>query len=143
MLQGYTIPLVQIPIWLQFNSNLLSVCPLRKYSTIAINHLGSDPEEAKAVVYMGLHKLHNLETVKKVYSDKPSDLTKKSTDRIQLIHQVKLGEMTLTWRRVLRLPYRNDAKIAKICHLWTLWLVIQLMNHLFKIRQKAFLPNAP
>ncbi len=38
----------------------------------------------------------------------------------------------------LRLPYRNDAKIAQICNLWTLWLVIQLINHLFKIRQKAY-----
>ncbi len=28
----------------------------------------------------------------------------------------------------LRLPYRNDARIAKICNLWTFWLVIQLMN---------------
>ncbi len=43
----------------------------------------------------------------------------------------------------LRLPHRNDAKIAKICNLWTFWLVIQLINHLFKIRQKAFLPNDP
>ena len=44
---------------------------------------------------------------------------------------------------VLRLPHRNDAKIAKICNLWTFWLVIQQINHLFKIRQKAFLTNAP
>ncbi len=51
--------------------------------------LGSDPEEAKAAVYMGLHKLHNLDTVKKIYSDQPSHYTKKSTDRIQLVHQVK------------------------------------------------------
>ena len=43
----------------------------------------------------------------------------------------------------LRLPYRNDAKITKICNLWTFELVIQLIDHLFKIRQKAFLPNAP
>ncbi len=37
----------------------------------------------------------------------------------------------------LRLPYRNDAKIAKICNLWTFWPVIPLINHLFKIRQKS------
>ena len=43
----------------------------------------------------------------------------------------------------LRLPHRNDAEMAKICNLWTFWLVFQLINHLFKIRQKAFLPNAP
>ncbi len=36
---------------------------------------------------------------------------------------------------LLRLPYRNDAEIAKFCDLWTFWPVIQLINHLFKIRQ--------
>ncbi len=45
--------------------------------------------------------------------------------------------------RVIRLPYRNDAKIAEICNLWTFWPVIQPISHLFKIGQKAFLPNAP
>ena len=39
----------------------------------------------------------------------------------------------------LSLPHRNDAKIAKICNFWPLWPVIKLMNHLFKIRKKAFL----
>ena len=43
----------------------------------------------------------------------------------------------------LRILARSEAKIAKICNFWTLWPVIQLVNHLFKIRQKAFLPNAP
>ena len=38
----------------------------------------------------------------------------------------------------LRLPHRNDAKIAKICILWTFCLVIQLINHLFKIQKKVF-----
>ena len=38
---------------------------------------------------------------------------------------------------ILRLLHRNDAKIAKICNFWTLWPVIQPINHLFKIRQKA------
>ncbi len=42
----------------------------------------------------------------------------------------------------LRLPYRNDAEIAKFCKLLMFWPVIQLINHLFKIRQKACLPNA-
>ena len=37
----------------------------------------------------------------------------------------------------LRLPHRNDAEISKICHLWTFWLVIQLINDLYKIRQKT------
>ncbi len=37
----------------------------------------------------------------------------------------------------LRIPDSYDAKIAKICNLWTLWLVIQLINHLLKIRQKS------
>ncbi len=41
----------------------------------------------------------------------------------------------------LRLPYRNDAEIAKFCNLWTFWPVILLINHLFKIRQKAFLSD--
>ncbi len=40
---------------------------------------------------------------------------------------------------MLRLPHRNDAKIAKVCNIWTFWLVIQLIHRLFKIRQKAFL----
>ena len=42
----------------------------------------------------------------------------------------------------LRLPYRDDAKIAEICNLWKFWLVSQLINHLFKIQKKALLPNA-
>ncbi len=33
----------------------------------------------------------------------------------------------------LRLPHRNDAKIAKILNLWTFWPI----NHLFKIRQNV------
>ncbi len=43
----------------------------------------------------------------------------------------------------LRLPHRNDAKIAKIHKLWTFWPVIRPIHHLFKIWRKAFLPNAP
>ncbi len=42
----------------------------------------------------------------------------------------------------VRLPHRNAAKIAKIVNLWTLWRVIQPISHLFKIRQKTFLPKA-
>ncbi len=38
----------------------------------------------------------------------------------------------------LRLPHRNDAEIAKICNLWTFWLVIQPISRLFRIRKKAF-----
>ena len=38
----------------------------------------------------------------------------------------------------LRLPHRNDAKIAKICECWTFWPVIQPITNLFKIWQKAF-----
>ncbi len=37
----------------------------------------------------------------------------------------------------LRLPHRNDDKIAKICNLWTFWPVIQPISNLFKIWQKA------
>ena len=44
---------------------------------------------------------------------------------------------------VLRIPDSYDAKIAIICNFWTFWPVIQLINHLFKIRQKTFLSNAP
>ena len=44
---------------------------------------------------------------------------------------------------LLRIPDSYDAKIAKICYLGTLWPVIQLKDHIFEIRQKAFLPNAP
>ncbi len=43
----------------------------------------------------------------------------------------------------LRIPDSYDAKIAKICNFWTSWSIFQLIKHLFKIRQKTFLPNAP
>ncbi len=43
----------------------------------------------------------------------------------------------------LRLLDTYASKIAKICDLKTFWPLIQLINHLFKIRQIAFLPNAP
>ncbi len=39
---------------------------------------------------------------------------------------------------MLRLPHRYDAKIAKICKLWTSWPVIQPISHLFKISQKRW-----
>ena len=41
----------------------------------------------------------------------------------------------------LRMPDSYDAKIAKICYLWTLCPEIQLKDHIFEIRQKAFLPK--
>ena len=31
---------------------------------------------------------------------------------------------------LLRLPYRNDAEIAKFCNFWTFWPVIQPISHL-------------
>ena len=34
---------------------------------------------------------------------------------------------------MLRIPDICDAKIAKICNLWTLGPVVQLINHLFDI----------
>ncbi len=40
----------------------------------------------------------------------------------------------------LRLPHRNDAKIAKF---FNLWLVIQLINHLYKIQKRVLLTNTP
>ncbi len=53
--------------------------------------------------------------------------------------------------QVLRLPYRNDAKIAETFNLWTFWPVIQPLSHLFKmllyflhlwsIGQKSFLSD--
>ena len=36
-----------------------------------------------------------------------------------------------------------DAKLTEICNFWTFWPVIKLINHLFQIRQKTFLPKAP
>ncbi len=51
--------------------------------------------------------------------------------------------VTFFMQCLLRLPHTNDAKIAKICNLWTFWLVIQVKNHLwhlFKIQKKAFCP---
>ena len=40
----------------------------------------------------------------------------------------------------LRLPYRNDTKIAEICKLWTFCPVIQPICHLFIIWKNAFCP---
>ena len=42
----------------------------------------------------------------------------------------------------LRILAMYEAKNNKICEFWTFWAVIQLINHLFNSRQKAFLPNA-
>ncbi len=41
----------------------------------------------------------------------------------------------------LRILDIYETKTAKFCYFWTLWSVIQLINHLFKTQQKAFLPN--
>ncbi len=46
-----------------------------------------------------------------------------------------------TLYKTLRILDSYDAKVVKIRKFWTLGPVIQLINHLFKIRQKAFLPN--
>ena len=43
----------------------------------------------------------------------------------------------------LRILAMQKAKNSKIRNFWTFWSVIQLINHLFKIRQNPFLPNAP
>ncbi len=48
----------------------------------------------------------------------------------------KMLQLILT----LKIPDNYDAKIAKICNPWTFWHVIQPMNNLFKIQQKAFCP---
>ncbi len=42
----------------------------------------------------------------------------------------------------LRILASYEALIAEICNFWTFMPIIQLINHLFKIWQKAFLPNA-
>ncbi len=34
---------------------------------------------------------------------------------------------------ILRIPDSYDAKIAKICNLWTYWAIFQLINHLSKL----------
>ncbi len=57
---------------------------------------------------------------------------------------IKMGHSLCMMHKIntsLRIPDSYDAKIAKICNLWTLWPVFQLINNLFKIRQKPFLPN--
>ena len=42
----------------------------------------------------------------------------------------------------LRLPHRNDAKIAKICILWTFWLVmVYWLNHKAKCPEVAILAS--
>ncbi len=50
-----------------------------------------------------------------------------------LLHESCLHETKTFEAIVLRLPYRNDAKIAEISNLWTFWHVIQPISHLFKI----------
>ncbi len=54
--------------------------------------------------------------------------------RVNCSHEY--DEVLIRMLFTLRLPHRNDAKIAKICILWTFWLVTQLINHLFKIQKK-------
>ncbi len=49
---------------------------------------------------------------------------------------------TYLWRS-LRIPAMYEVKNSKICNFWTFWPVIQLINHLFQIRQKAFLKKLP
>ena len=67
----------------------------------------------------------------------------KSIPLLALIHKNgTLCGTTIVVER-LRIPDSYDAKITKICNFWTFWHVIQLISHLFKMRQKAFLPNAP
>ena len=43
--------------------------------------------------------------------------------------------------RLLRIPDSYHAEIAEICDFWALWPVIQLINNIFKIRQKPFLSD--
>ncbi len=43
----------------------------------------------------------------------------------------------------LRIPDSYGAKIVEMCNHWTFWPVIQPISPLFKIGQKAFLPDAP
>ncbi len=40
---------------------------------------------------------------------------------------------------MLRIPAMYEAKNSKICNFWMFWPVIQLINHLFQIRQKMSL----
>ncbi len=41
----------------------------------------------------------------------------------------------------LRIPDSYDAKIAKICYLWTLLPAIRLKDHIFETQQKSFLSD--
>ena len=43
---------------------------------------------------------------------------------------------------LLGIPDTYEVKIARISDLWTFWPIIQLLSHLFKIQEKAFLLNA-
>ncbi len=47
------------------------------------------------------------------------------------------GYAWYSWFWNLRIPAMYEVKNSKICNFWTFWPVIQLMNHLFQIRQKA------
>ena len=46
-----------------------------------------------------------------------------------------------SFQLLLRLLDTYASEIAKICDLKTFWPLIQLINHLFKIRQKGFLSD--
>ncbi len=63
--------------------------------------------------------------------------------KIPLLKSLVKIKATEAEKIFLRIADSYHAKIAKICNFWTSWPVFQLIYHLFKIRQKAFLPNAP
>ncbi len=54
-----------------------------------------------------------------------------------------LLDVETVWRKIwiLTILARYEAKIANICNFWTFRPVIQIIKHLFKIQQKASLPN--
>ena len=56
---------------------------------------------------------------------------------ISLVHPVHMS----TWSKTIALFNLDSCVLrilAKICNFWTIWPVIQLLNYLFKIRQKSF-----
>ncbi len=57
--------------------------------------------------------------------------------------QKRRVEILKTKIKILRILAMYEAENSKICNFCTFWPLILLINHLFKIGQKGYLPNAP
>ncbi len=144
--------------WLYWTSRvLMKIIILKKkidlsYCIIRVQISGACQPTIHALSMWGyLHKTETLSQGAKCGPTMLEDRHDECTTVVSLVmlmslkalHVVDGMPLTFWYHNTLRLPHRNDAKITKICNLWTFWHVIQLIEHLFKIQKKAFLPNAP